>query len=225
MAAQSRMVELGSTAPDFTLPDPSGGAWALAKIAAGKPVLVAFICNHCPYVVHIADAFAAFATEYKDKGLAAVAISANDIRTHPQDGPERMGEFARAHHFTFPYLYDETQETAKAYGAVCTPDLFLFDANKKLVYRGQFDDSRPMPTRTGSSTAVPRRKASRAISSRSCCRRSSANSSPFGRRDLARSSSCSSRAVSPSPVSEEIGSPVVAARGRSAFAANCKAPP
>ena len=143
MAAQSRMVELGSPAPDFVLPDPAGGAWGLRKIAADGPVLVAFICNHCPFVVHLADAFAAFAIEYQDKGLAIVAISANDIRTHPQDGPDKMGEFARAHHFTFPYLYDATQETAKAYGAVCTPDLFLFDASKKLVYRGQFDSSRP----------------------------------------------------------------------------------
>ncbi|HYD73506.1 MAG TPA: thioredoxin family protein [Candidatus Binatia bacterium] len=143
MAAQSRMVELGSTAPDFTLPDAAGGAWALAKVAGDKPVLVAFICNHCPYVVHIADAFANFAREYQDKGLAVVAIGANDVRSHPQDGPDKMGEFARAHNFTFPYLYDETQETAKAYGAVCTPDLFLFDANKKLVYRGQFDSTRP----------------------------------------------------------------------------------
>jgi peroxiredoxin len=143
MAAQSRMVELGSTAPDFVLTDSTGAPWQLGKVAGAGPVLVAFICNHCPYVVHIADAFAAFASEYKDKGLATVAISANDIRTHPQDGPDKMADFARAHHFTFPYLYDETQETAKAYGAVCTPDLFLFDANKKLVYRGQFDSSRP----------------------------------------------------------------------------------
>lgn len=143
MAAQSKMVELGSLAPEFVLTDPSGAPWQLGKVAGEGPVLVAFICNHCPYVVHIADAFAAFATEYKDKGLATVAISANDVSTHPQDGPDKMAEFARAHHFTFPYLYDETQETAKAYGAVCTPDLFLFDADKKLVYRGQFDDTRP----------------------------------------------------------------------------------
>jgi peroxiredoxin len=143
MAAQSKMIELGSPAPDFVLTDPSGGAWALGKVAGDKPVLVAFICNHCPYVVHIADAFAGFAQEYQDKGLAIVAISANDVRSYPQDAPDKMGEFARAHHFTFPYLYDETQETAKAYGAVCTPDLFLFDKNKQLVYRGQFDDTRP----------------------------------------------------------------------------------
>lgn len=143
MAAHSRMVELGSPAPDFVLTDPSGGVWALGKIAGDGPVAVAFICNHCPYVVHIADALAAFASEYKDKGLATVAISANDVHAYPEDAPAKMAEFARTHHFTFPYLYDETQETAKAYGAVCTPDLFLFDSKKKLVYRGQFDDTRP----------------------------------------------------------------------------------
>jgi peroxiredoxin len=102
MAAESRMVELGATAPDFVLTDPTGGAWALGKVAGDKPVLVAFICNHCPYVIHIADAFAAFAGEYHDKGLAIVAISANDISTHPQDAPDKMGEFAREQHFSFP---------------------------------------------------------------------------------------------------------------------------
>lgn len=160
MAAQSKMVELGSAAPDFVLTDTEGAAWGLGKAAGDGPFLVAFICNHCPYVVHIADAFAAFAAEYKDKGLSTIAISANDISTHPQDGPDKMAEFARAHHFTFPYLYDETQETAKAYGAVCTPDLFLFDADKRLVYRGQFDDSRPG---RGAPTGVDIRAAADAV--------------------------------------------------------------
>jgi peroxiredoxin len=137
------MVDLGATAPDFVLTDPDGGAWALGKVAGHGPVLVVFLANHCPYVVHIADALGAFASEYKAKGLATVAIGANDVSAYPQDGPAEMGAFARAHGFTFPYLYDETQETAKAYGAVCTPDLFLFDAAKALVYRGQFDDTRP----------------------------------------------------------------------------------
>jgi peroxiredoxin len=137
------MVELGSPAPDFVLTDSTGGAWALGKVAGDKPVLVAFICNHCPYVVHIADAFSAFAREYQDKGLAIVAISANDIGAYPQDAPGKMGEFARRYGFSFPYLYDETQETARAYGAVCTPDLFLFDKDRKLAYRGQFDSTRP----------------------------------------------------------------------------------
>lgn len=144
MAAQSKMVDLGSVAPDFVLTDPSGGVWELGKIAApGQPVLAAFICNHCPYVIHIADAFSDFAREYKDKGLATVAICANDVHAYPEDAPAKMAEFARAHRFTFPYLYDETQETAKAYGAVCTPDLFLFDKSRQLAYRGQFDDTRP----------------------------------------------------------------------------------
>lgn len=143
MPAQTSLLTLGSPAPDFVLTDPTGGVWALGKVAGDRPVLVAFICNHCPYVLHVADALAAFAREYQDKGLAVVAISSNDVVTHPQDGPEHMGAFARAHHFNFPYLYDETQAAARAYGAVCTPDLFLFDADKKLAYRGQFDDSRP----------------------------------------------------------------------------------
>lgn len=143
MAAQSRMIDLGVTAPDFILTDPSGGAWQLGKVAGDKPVLVAFICNHCPYVVHIADAFSAFAEEYQAKGLAIVAISANDVQAYPQDAPAEMGKFARAHGFTFPYLYDESQDAARAYQAVCTPDFFLFDKDRKLAYRGQFDETRP----------------------------------------------------------------------------------
>lgn len=144
MAVQSQMIALGTPAPDFVLTDPSGGVWELGKVAAQRqPVLVAFICNHCPYVVHIADAFAAFADEYQGKGLAIVAISANDVTTHPDDAPDKMAAFARAHRFTFPYLYDEPQAAARAYGAVCTPDFFLFGADHKLAYRGQFDATRP----------------------------------------------------------------------------------
>lgn len=143
MATQSRMIELGSPAPDFVLTDPTGDVWELGKAVGDKPFLVAFICNHCPYVVHIADAFAAFASEYEDKGLAIVAISANDVATHPEDSPERMARFAHDHHFTFPYLYDEPQKAARDYGAACTPDFFMFDKDRRLVYRGQFDDTRP----------------------------------------------------------------------------------
>ncbi|MES1158282.1 MAG: thioredoxin family protein [Terricaulis silvestris] len=143
MATQSLMSGLGETAPDFTLVDSEGGAWTLNKVAGDRPVLVAFICNHCPYVVHIADAFAAFASEYQNKGLAVVAISANDVGAYPQDGPDKMADFAEAHRFTFPYLYDESQDVARAYQAVCTPDLYLFDAQRKLAYRGQFDATRP----------------------------------------------------------------------------------
>lgn len=143
MAAQSKMVELGSPAPDFVLVDPTGAPWELGKAVGRHPFVVAFICNHCPYVLHIADAFAAFALEYERKGLEIVAISANDVSTHPEDAPDKMLEFARTHRFSFPYLYDEAQDAALAYGAVCTPDFFLFDKDRKLVYRGQFDDTRP----------------------------------------------------------------------------------
>jgi peroxiredoxin len=143
MAAQSRLIDLGSPAPDFALPDPAGKIHTLAEFAGARALLVAFICNHCPYVKHILPAFAAVAREHKDQGLAAVAISANDIDRFPDDAPGKMAEVARSHGFVFPYLFDETQETAKAYGAVCTPDLYLFDANRRLAYHGQFDDTRP----------------------------------------------------------------------------------
>ena len=143
MAAQSRMIALGSPAPGFALADTVSGKTVTDRDFAGKPLLVAFICNHCPYVVHIAGAFAAFAHEYEDNGLAVVAVSSNDVASHPADGPNHMTAFAKQNGFTFPYLFDETQEIARAYQAGCTPDLFLFDANRKLVYRGQFDAARP----------------------------------------------------------------------------------
>jgi thiol-disulfide isomerase/thioredoxin len=110
---------------------------------AGKPLLVAFICNHCPFVVHIADALAAFGNDYQARGLSIVAISSNDVTTYPQDGPGPMAAFAAQNGFSFPYLYDETQQVAQAYQAACTPDFFLFDNAGKLAYRGQFDSSRP----------------------------------------------------------------------------------
>lgn len=143
MAAQSRLIELGSSAPDFALPDPAGRMYRLADFAGAKALLVAFICNHCPYVKHILPALAGLAREFKDQGLEVVAISANDVAAYPEDAPAKMAEVARAHDFVFPYLYDETQATARAYGAVCTPDLYLFDANRRLAYHGQFDDTRP----------------------------------------------------------------------------------
>jgi hypothetical protein len=104
---------------------------------------VAFICNHCPYVKHILDGFVAFTREYGPRGLAVVAISSNDIATHPEDSPGEMAKLARAKNFTFPYLFDESQTVARAYDAACTPDFFLFDGDRLLVYRGQFDGSRP----------------------------------------------------------------------------------
>lgn len=138
----STMRELGTPAPDFALPDPAGRIHNKSDYA-GKPLLVAFICNHCPFVKHIADPLGELTAEYQKKGVAVVLISSNDVETHPQDSPERMAEFAEERGFEVPYLYDETQEVAKAFQAACTPDFFLFDGDHRLVYRGQFDDSRP----------------------------------------------------------------------------------
>jgi peroxiredoxin len=141
---QSRMVALGSPAPDFALPDVvSGRTVALADFASAPALLVAFICNHCPYVKHLREGFLAFAREYQPKGLAVVAISANDPAAYPDDAPEAMAREAKSAGFTFPYLYDETQAVARAFEAICTPDFFLFDRDRKLVYRGRFDASRP----------------------------------------------------------------------------------
>ncbi len=139
----STMPELGMDAPDFDLPDFHGDYHSLMDFAGAPGLLVAFICNHCPFVVHIRSAFADFAREYQEKGLGVVAIAANDTEQYPQDGPEGMEEEAEKAGYTFPYLFDETQEVAKAYRAACTPDFFLFDRELKLVYRGQFDGSRP----------------------------------------------------------------------------------
>jgi peroxiredoxin len=143
MLKHSRMLALDTEAPKFSLADGSGRRFTLDEIAGLKPVLVAFICNHCPYVKHMARAFAQFAREYQAQGLAIVAVSPNDVASYPQDGPTYMVEFARENGFAFPYLYDDTQQVALAYGAVCTPDLFLFDGQRRLAYRGQFDASRP----------------------------------------------------------------------------------
>lgn len=138
----STMLELGTTAPAFSLPDTAGNTVSLADFA-DKPLVVAFWCNHCPYVKHLKDGFATFAREYGDQGLAVVAISANDAEKYPDDSPEKMKEDAEAHAYPFPYLYDASQESARAYRAACTPDFFLFDDAHRLVYRGQFDGSRP----------------------------------------------------------------------------------
>lgn len=139
----STMLELGTKAPDFDLPNVSGGRVKLADLADKPVLLVAFICNHCPYVKHIREGFASLAKEYQAKGVAVVAISSNDVAGYPDDSPEKMAEEARLAGYTFPYLYDETQEVAKAYRAACTPDLYVFDKDRRLVYRGQLDDSRP----------------------------------------------------------------------------------
>lgn len=149
-ARQSRMLALGTQAPPFRLVDTvSGRMVALEDFADSPALLVAFICNHCPYVKHILDGFVAFAREYQARGLATVAISSNDVEAYPADAPAEMAKLARDKGFSFPYLYDEGQDVALAYEAVCTPDFFLFDSQRRLAYRGQFDGSRP-----GSETPV-----------------------------------------------------------------------
>lgn len=140
----STMMPLGTRAPDFKLPDTvSGELRTFDEVAGDRGTLVMFICNHCPYVIHIADEIAAMAAEYGPKGVGFVAISSNDVSERPEDGPEHMTTFAQQYAFTFPYLYDESQQVAKAYDAVCTPDFFLFDAEGRCAYRGQFDEARP----------------------------------------------------------------------------------
>ncbi|KWW99433.1 Alkyl hydroperoxide reductase/ Thiol specific antioxidant/ Mal allergen [Carbonactinospora thermoautotrophica] len=142
MAVSSVMVPLGTPAPDFRLPAVGGDTVALADLR-GPALLVMFICNHCPYVRHIEKALGATVAEYAERGLAAVGICANDTDAYPDDTPEHLAEQARRAGFTFPYLVDETQEVARAYRAVCTPDLFLYDAERRLAYRGAFDASTP----------------------------------------------------------------------------------
>ena len=138
----SNMPALGLPAPEFTLPDTQGNHVSLADFA-GSPLLVAFWCNHCPFVKHINSAFADFAAEYQPQGLSIVAISANDVTTHPEDSPEKMGALAKQSGYVFPYLYDESQGVARAYEAACTPDFFLYNDAHQLVYRGRFDGSTP----------------------------------------------------------------------------------
>jgi peroxiredoxin len=138
----STMLPLGSAAPDFALPGVDGQNVSRTDFA-GRPLLVVFMCNHCPFVIHLRNAIVKFAQQYREQGLAIVGISSNDVATHPDDSPDRMREDAQKYGYSFPYLYDESQAVAKAYRAACTPDFFLFDRQHKLVYRGQFDDSRP----------------------------------------------------------------------------------
>ncbi len=139
----STMLPLGTKAPDFSLPAPDGNRVFLIDFADAPVLLVAFICNHCPFVKHIAEGFAALAREYQAKGVAVVAVNSNDVEHYPDDAPDKMAEEITARGYTFPYLLDETQEVAKAYRAACTPDFYVFDADRELVYRGQLDSSRP----------------------------------------------------------------------------------
>ncbi len=139
----STMLELGTPAPAFSLPDTGGSTVSLGDFSDARGLLVMFICNHCPYVKLIRQELAAIGREYCPKGVAMVAISSNDAGKYPADSPEKMAEEARSAGYPFPYLYDETQEIARAYRAACTPDFFLYDQARTLVYRGQFDDARP----------------------------------------------------------------------------------
>ncbi|HEX2077113.1 MAG TPA: thioredoxin family protein [Longimicrobium sp.] len=143
MAVTSTMLELGTRAPDFSLPDTDGRTVSLADFGQAPALLVMFICNHCPYVRHLRGALAELGREYAARGVGIVGIMSNDASRYPADAPENMRRERAAAGWTFPYLYDETQEVARAYRAACTPDFYLFDGQRRLVYRGQFDDSRP----------------------------------------------------------------------------------
>ena len=140
-AAESQMLPVGTPAPEFSLPDPDGRLHSLADSA--NAYLVMFICNHCPFVKHVRKELARLGRDYAERGVAVYAISSNDIDVYPADAPEQMKKEAEAQGYTFPYLFDSDQSVAKAYRAACTPDFYVFDADKALVYRGQLDDSRP----------------------------------------------------------------------------------
>jgi len=137
------MLPLGTSAPDFRLPDTNGKTVGLADFKSAPALVVLFICNHCPYVKHIRATLAEIGREYQKRGVAFVAINSNDVENYPADSPENMALEVKQVGYTFPYLYDEMQAVAKAYNAACTPDLYVFDQHQKLVYRGQFDGSRP----------------------------------------------------------------------------------
>jgi peroxiredoxin len=139
----STMLPLGTPAPPFALPDPEGRIHALDDFAGAPALLVMFICNHCPFVKHIAPVLADVTHDLQQRGVAVVGINSNDVSAYPADSPDHMADESRARGYTFPYLYDESQQVALAYRAACTPDFFLFDGDRKLVYRGQFDSSRP----------------------------------------------------------------------------------
>jgi peroxiredoxin len=139
----STMLPLGTAAPDFHLPDTNGNIVSLTDFRIPPALVVIFMCNHCPYVRHIREGLAKFGHDYQARGVAIVGINSNDAKNYPDDSPTKMKEEVKAAGYTFPYLYDETQDVAKAYRAACTPDIYLFDRQQRLVYRGQFDDSRP----------------------------------------------------------------------------------
>jgi len=139
----SVMLALGTQAPDFSLLEPLTGNTVSLSDYKNQPVLIAFICNHCPYVILLKEAFERFANDYQKQGIKVIAINSNDVENYPQDSPEKMIEDVKEFNYSFPYLFDETQQTAQQYKAACTPDFFLFDNEHKLYYRGQFDSARP----------------------------------------------------------------------------------
>ena len=140
---ESRTLSLGATAPDFDLIDTRNQSSVTREDFNGSPLLVAIMCNHCPYVIHLLDSLVQRAAEFSQKGVATVAISANDVRSYPQDGPDKMSQLASSRGFGFPYLYDETQSVAKAFAAVCTPEFYLFNDEHALYYHGQWDSTHP----------------------------------------------------------------------------------
>jgi peroxiredoxin len=139
----STMLPLGTQAPDFSLPNIDGKTVSLRDLRGAPTLLVIFMCNHCPYVKHVADGLAQLARDYQARGVAVVGINSNDTTSHPADSPEQMVHEAETRGYTFPYLFDETQEVARAYRAACTPDFYVFDKDQRLAYRGQMDSSRP----------------------------------------------------------------------------------
>lgn len=143
LAATSTMLPLGTPAPSYALPDPSGRVHRLEDVADAPALLVMFICNHCPYVKHVQADLARIGADLQARGVAVVAINSNDADAYPDDSPERMAAEAERVGYPFPYLVDADQEAARAYRAACTPDFFLFDGDRRLAYRGQLDDSRP----------------------------------------------------------------------------------
>lgn len=137
------MLPLGTPAPEFSLNDTVSGDTVSLADCEGKALVVIFICNHCPFVIHIQDGLVSFGNDYRNADVSVVGISANDARNYPGDAPDKLAAMARRMGYAFPYLYDEAQDVAKSYTAACTPDFFVFDSDRTLVYRGQFDDSRP----------------------------------------------------------------------------------
>lgn len=142
-ATYSTMLPLGTEAPNFDLPVATGGSITLADFSSSKALLVMFICNHCPYVIHLQDQIKALTDEYQPRGVGVVAINSNDVEKFPEDGPEKMRVVSESLGYTFPYAFDREQVVAKAYQAACTPEFYVFDGDRKLVYRGQMDGSRP----------------------------------------------------------------------------------